>query len=736
MGFLRNLFEFDKNFKYLDNLIHSGVKEIILDSDINLSDREKSKYSEGIKLDVDDLVIDGNGHTIDAKGKTRIFDCTGKNIFIKNIVLKSGFVDGSGGAINNRGTLSMKNTTLQENEAEINGGAIFNYMGRLTIMESTIIGNTARDGGAINSQFADELIITKSTIAENVVKHDGGAITNYKGQLTITESTFTGNTAKHYGGAIDNIGRSTITESTFTGNTAKSGGGVIYNNEGSFKVNDCEFSNNNCSESIINNNDYFETINGIFRDNHAANIFSNEGEGTISISYGEFIYNDVSSIVFNGGKLCTIEKSIFKRNKIWFTILNRSDMTLINPKLIDEKETILNQGYLLIKSDVSGNLINQIHNEGTLDSKMDLIPEETKFDFGYLDKKIHESTTKEIILNHDFCFERYEMDFYEGGIELDINDLVIDGNGHIIDGANKSRIFIITGNNITLKNITFKNGQSHKNYDNPFNNSGGAIKNNHNLNLIIEQCKFTNNKSEKVAGAIHNRGGTVTITKSTLTDNAANSCGGAIHNQHGELTIVESTLIANTAEIGGAICNTNGGDLTITESTLTDNTAEEWFGGAINNDGELIIGETIIRGNTAHRGGGAIRNNEGNLTIIGSVLQDNSAGDGGAIDNFGGELTIIGSALHGNSADVGSGGAIDNNGGRLTIKESELNNNKAHKNGGAILLKNADLTMTESLLQYNSGWRGGAIYLEKSTKYVSDNCIFKDNTLDDVYEED
>jgi hypothetical protein len=66
------------NFKYLDEMIHSGAKEIVLDSDIVLSDGEESEYKNGIKLDVDDLVIDGNGHTINAQGKIRIFYCTEK----------------------------------------------------------------------------------------------------------------------------------------------------------------------------------------------------------------------------------------------------------------------------------------------------------------------------------------------------------------------------------------------------------------------------------------------------------------------------------------------------------------------------------------------------------------------------------------------------------------------------------------------------------------------------------
>ena len=38
-----------KDFKYLDNLIHSGFAEIMLKSDIILAEGEESIYGEGIK---------------------------------------------------------------------------------------------------------------------------------------------------------------------------------------------------------------------------------------------------------------------------------------------------------------------------------------------------------------------------------------------------------------------------------------------------------------------------------------------------------------------------------------------------------------------------------------------------------------------------------------------------------------------------------------------------------------
>ena len=71
------------NFKNLDELIHSGAKEIVLDSDFVFDD--ENEYSDGIKLDVDDLVIDGDGHVIDANHAARILEVCAKNVIVKKV---------------------------------------------------------------------------------------------------------------------------------------------------------------------------------------------------------------------------------------------------------------------------------------------------------------------------------------------------------------------------------------------------------------------------------------------------------------------------------------------------------------------------------------------------------------------------------------------------------------------------------------------------------------------------
>ena len=86
-----------KSFRDLELLIENCDDEIVLDSDIVLGDGEGPIYLEGINLDCD-IIIDGNGHSIDACGKVRIFYSSGE-LTIKNISLLNGYSDESGGAI-------------------------------------------------------------------------------------------------------------------------------------------------------------------------------------------------------------------------------------------------------------------------------------------------------------------------------------------------------------------------------------------------------------------------------------------------------------------------------------------------------------------------------------------------------------------------------------------------------------------------------------------------------------
>ncbi len=311
--------------------------------------------------------------------------------------------------------------------------------------------------------------------------------------------------------------------------------------------------------------------------------------------------------------------------------------------------------------DVEGHVDNQ----GTIKS----IPDEIKYDFSYLDKKIHVSNSTNVVLEQDIKFEDYEIDFYEGGIELDVDDLTIDGNGKTIDGAKLFRIFIITSQNVTLKNITFKNGRTYENLLNKFNECGGALKINGGVNVSIENCKFISNVSENNGGAISQKNGNLCIHDLFFTKNRALKKGGAIHNNCLELAISDSILYGNSSEMGGAIFH-DGRNLTISDSTLNENSAEN---------------------------GGAIYQRINGLVITNSTLNENTAKTGGAIDNRNGELDIVESIINKNIATM-CGGAIHSSFGILTVTDLNVNENvaKQYENLSAMATKGGEVIITRS----------------------------------------
>ena len=126
----------------MDDLIHSGAKEIILDEDIITG---KDLYFWGINVDVDDISIDGNGFSIDALSKTPIFKITGNNVTLKNINFKNGFAVNGGGCIYNEGdSLIIENCTFENNQADY-GGTIYNE-GDINIINCNFIKNNGSGG--------------------------------------------------------------------------------------------------------------------------------------------------------------------------------------------------------------------------------------------------------------------------------------------------------------------------------------------------------------------------------------------------------------------------------------------------------------------------------------------------------------------------------------------------------------------------------------------------------------
>ena len=729
---------YEKDFKYFDYLINDASKEIILDSDINLGVNQEHVYPNGIKINKNNIVIDGGNNIVDACGKTSIFDIVSGNVTLKNIVFKNAYSKSSGGAIKHKrgklklinckfinnvsdsdggvidcmwgteltvescefvdnhaeesacinnfnGVVKVSNSTFEKNSVKSNASVINNEKyGKMIICDSKFVGNSAinagvilnwgkckiygsefidnsaeKSGGVINNQITGNIEICKcdfsnncsgfdggaiinfsrmyladSNVDNNYSREHGGAISNQKGSflkitssrinnnssdivaggilnwseliindtiiennssrefggaisnqedsnITINNSKFINNKIDKYGGAIFNLSILKIANSIFENNTSDKGGAIISEKGSNVYIRNCEFDENhaargsaifvedetklfNCtffnhkSNEVIYNDGSLLGMDNKICNNDCKNIIFNDEDAYLDIYAGLFKNNAISkSVIYNVGHYCNVSKATFDGNdskeRYCSDITNESYLILNDIKFKSNGKTVLNYGHVDFKN-LSKRMIKNIHNLNTIEEIKP--PKGKKFDFNRLFDLIQQSD--HVKLTHDFCAGNYELDYFEGGIDLKKDGLVIDGNGHIIEGNNRTRIFIVTGKDITLKNIIFKNATVYNKFD-KHSFGGGAIHIVSDSSLTIENCTFLNNYSEGGGGAILNNG-KLQLIGSKFGNNVSNSFGGAVHNKS-ELEIDNGEFINNSSKVGGAIYNQ--GKLTI-----------------------------------------------------------------------------------------------------------------------------------------------------------------------------
>ncbi len=125
------------------------------------------------------------------------------------------------------GDLTLDGVTLSGG-AQIIGGAILNR-GNLTISNTILTGNIAGYGGGIYNKLGTVLIAENTTISRNTGYY-GGAIHNYKGTLDISGAAITGNKAARGGGISYDGGTITISNTVISRNVSSFSGGGMFGN--------------------------------------------------------------------------------------------------------------------------------------------------------------------------------------------------------------------------------------------------------------------------------------------------------------------------------------------------------------------------------------------------------------------------------------------------------------------------------------------------------------------------
>ena len=312
------------------------------------------------------ITIDGNGHTIDAQGKSGIFNIQSYNlqtyVTFKNIVFKNA----NNRAIRSSSGITVSNCTFVNNSA-LSGSAIFLEVNDGQIEYCSFINNTAKDGsgGAIFLQGVVEgngknITVEHCSFENNHAAVKGGAIYSDGENCTINNCSFKDNSADEggaiynnyiafisicgftnnsasIGGAVYSVDICSLANCLFIANSAVGSGGAVYSVKNSHYVMECDFYNNSAKDGgAIHWTNNFGAIQYC---NFIGNIAGNNGgalflkEFTIQVISVSSFFNNTA---INGGAAYFANASIdfdlssFANN----TALNGAAMYCFNSSLV------------------------------------------------------------------------------------------------------------------------------------------------------------------------------------------------------------------------------------------------------------------------------------------------------------------------------------------------------------------------------------------------------------------
>ncbi len=327
-----------------------------------------------------------------------------------------------------------------------------------------------------------------------------------------------------------------------------------------------------------------------------------------------------------------------------------------------------------------------------------------------------------IKLTQDYVFNNATDSKLTDGINITQNNFVLDGDGHTIDGSNQARIFKITGNNVTLKNLNLINGKSI---------TGGAVIT---LNeTFFENVNFTGNTAENGAAIA---GLSYLIENSNFINNHGTT--GVVYGEGGIVYIGESVFANTTGLKFSLVYMTGNGTLLIKDCAFADSSAK--YATAIYSEQKTLIKGCVFVNLTAEITAGAVAFKGGEEVIINDTLFVNTHAEknGGAIftDFSKNGLELNNVSITNASGDFG--GAICHLGGYLTIDNSTFYKNTATYDGGAIYSTNANFglfnsQLVENNVSYPDMFNGGAVYLDYSAVTSIDNNYFKNNAPNAIY---
>jgi len=214
---------------------------------------------------------------------------------------------------------------------------------------------------------------------------------------------------------------------------------------------------------------------------------------------------------------------------------------------------------------------------------------ETNIDsFNYLNKIVANNPPgNEIVLDRDFYFNSSGDEDFVDGVPVD-GDLVVDGCGHTIDGAFKSRIFYLSNGNLFLKNICFVNA----------NSSEGSVVfiSDFYSNVNVLNCSFINNSAFDNGGVFSTTYlNNIQVNNSIFINNSGVNGGVCFVNTNSSAEFNNCSFLNNIGAYGGVLY-ADFGDNFIRNSLFKNNRAL-CLGGGVYSKTRLHVLNSYFEGN-------------------------------------------------------------------------------------------------------------------------------------------
>ena len=366
-----------------------------------------------------------------------------------------------------------------------------------------------------------------------------------------------------------------------------------------------------------------------------------------------------------------------------------------------------------------------------------------------------DTSTDSIDLTQDYVYDNTTDYNLSGGIIVNKDNFVINGNGYTVNGANLARLFNITGKNVTINNLILTNGNS---------SDCSAICSY--ADLTINNVTFANNYATGQGGAIGSKKGTnLNINNSRFIDNYCDS-GPSIYFENGNLTLCNTNITSKISTKRGQILIKKGRaylenvnfinisstyasalfaseckSISIYNSKFINLTANMTAGAiGIRTGGEYHIENCEFINTTSVKNAGAIfidiagdKNLSGDVTIINSIFKNASSEFGGAYMQLCGNLSLDNTNFTDNHATYNGGAVYISYVEHAEINDCIFDSNKVDviegypTYGGALFADASTLVINDSEFTNNLASEGNAIYTYDSS-YTISNSIFENNT--------